>query len=330
MASAITSAHDHTRRGVVRWMLRNSLLVGFVLVFAALGIAAPGFLTWNNLVSVILNEFTLATIISLGMTLVISAGGIDLSVGSAADIASLAFIGLMGAHQPFWLAVIAGLSGALLVGALNASLIAGIRISPLLATLGTLFISTSVQQLASNGGQPIYLISGTLPEAFYFLGRGQLFGVPVQIYIVAILAIVFFVILHKTKFGRYVFALGAQSGVAWYSGIQVSSISALVYVLSAVVCGIAGILLSVTVKAYVPQSGNAYLLWTIGAVFIGTTLHAEGRPSVAGTLLGVLLLSIVRNGLLLIGWNFYWQQVATGLLIFAVLAFSGRRSRETS
>ena len=330
MASAITSRRCHSRRGVIRWMLRNSLLVGFVLVFAALGIAAPGFLTWNNLVSVILNEFTLAAIISLGMTLVISAGGIDLSIGSAADIASLAFIGLVGAHQPFWLAVIAGLSGALLVGTLNASLIAGIKISPLLATLSTLFISTSVQQLASNGGQPIYLISGTLPQAFYFLGRGQLFGVPVQIYIVAILAIVFFVILHKTKFGRYVFALGAQPGVAWYSGIQVPSISALVYVLSAVVCGIAGILLSVTVKAYVPQSGNAYLLWTIGAVFIGTTLHAEGRPSVAGTLLGVLLLSIVRNGLLLIGWNFYWQQVATGLLIFAILAFSGSRSRAAS
>jgi ribose transport system permease protein len=117
---------------------------------------------------VILNEFTLAAIISLEMTLVISAGGIDLSVGSAADIASLAFIGLVGAQQPFWLAVVAGLGGALLVGALNASLIAGVRISPLLATLSTLFISTSVQQLASNGGQPIYLISGTLPEAFTF------------------------------------------------------------------------------------------------------------------------------------------------------------------
>ena len=135
MASAITSSHDDSRRSLVRWMLRNSLLVGFVLVFAALGIAAPGFLTWNNLVSVILNEFTLAAIISLGMTLVISAGGIDLSVGSAADIASLLFIGLVAAHQPSWLAVIAGLGGALLVGGLNASLIAGIRISPLLATL---------------------------------------------------------------------------------------------------------------------------------------------------------------------------------------------------
>jgi ribose transport system permease protein len=330
MASAITSSHDHSRRSLVRWMLRNSLLVDFILVFAALGIAAPGFLTWNNLVSVILNEFTLAAIISLGMTLVISAGGIDLSVGSAADIASLLFIGLVAAHQPFWLAVIAGLGGALLVGGLNASLIAGIRISPLLATLSTLFISTSVQQLASNGGQPIYLISGTLPEAFSFLGRGQVFGVPVQIYIVVALAIVFFVILHKSNFGRYVFALGAQPGVAWYSGIRVSSTSALVYILSAAVCGIAGILLSVTVKAYVPQSGNAYLLWTIGAAFIGTTLHPEGRPSVAGTLLGVLLLSIVRNGLLLIGWNFYWQQAATGILIFLVLAFSSRRSQATN
>jgi ribose transport system permease protein len=311
-------------------MLRNSLLLAFILVFVALAIAAPGFLSWNNLVSVILNEFTLAAIISLGMTLVIAAGGIDLSVGSAADIASLAFVASIGAQQPFWLAVVAGLVGALLVGALNALLIAGIRISPLLATLSTLFIATSVQQLSTNGGQPIYLIAGALPAAFSFLGRGQLFGVPVQIYIVAILAIAFFVLLHKTRFGRYVFALGAQPGVAWYSGIRVAPISALVYILSAAVCGIAGILLSTTVKAYVPQSGNAYLLWTIGSTFIGTALHSEGRPSIAGTLLGVLLLSIVRNGLLLIGWNFYWQQVATGLLIFAVLALSRSGSRSAT
>jgi ribose transport system permease protein len=95
------------------------------------------------------------------------------------------------------------------------------------------------------------------------------------------------------------------------------------------VCGVSGIILSSTVKAYVPLSGNAYLLDSIGATFIGTTLHAEGRPSVIGTVLGVLLLSIVTNGLLLIGWNFYWQQVGTGVLIFLVLAvaFLGRRAR---
>ena len=103
---------------------------------------------------------------------------------------------------------------------------------------------------------------------------------------------------------------------------EIGRLSALVYILSAIICGVAGIILSSTVKAYVPLSGNAYLLDAIGATFIGTTLHPLSRPSVFGTALGVLLLSIVTNGLLLIGWNFYWQQVASGILIFAVLAVS--------
>jgi ribose transport system permease protein len=314
------------RRRAVRLLLRNSLLFGFSLVFIFLAVAAPGFLTWNNLVSVIQNEFALPAIIAIGMTLVVSAGGIDLSVGSAADIASLGFIASIAAHQPFWFSIIVALCGAGTVGALNALLVAGIKISPLLATLSTLFISTSVQQLATNGGQPIYLISGTLPAAFSFLGRGEMFGVPIQIYLVGVLAIGAFILLHLSRFGRYVCALGAQPGVVWYSGIPVQSVAGMVYFLSALVCGFAGILLSVTVKAYVPQSGNAYLLSAIGATFIGTSLHSEGRPSIPGTLLGVLLLSIVRNGLLLIGWNFYWQQVATGLLIFGVLALSAKAS----
>ncbi|MBV8586392.1 MAG: ABC transporter permease, partial [Verrucomicrobia bacterium] len=133
--------------------------------------------------------------------------------------------------------------------------------------------------------------------------------------------------LHLSRFGRYIIAVGAQPGVAWYSGIPVGRVSGLVYLITSAVCGFAGVLLSATVKAYVPQSGNAYLLGAIGATFIGATLHRDGRPSVPGTLVGVLLLSIVRNGLLLVGWNFYWQQVATGILIFGVLAFSARGNR---
>jgi ribose transport system permease protein len=330
MSSSVTSLSTGSalRHRVGRLIFRNSLLFGFGAVFIFLAFAAPGFLSWNNIVSVLLNEFTLAAIVSLGMTVVISAGGIDLSVGSAVDIASLVFISSIAANLTFPVALIGGLGGALAVGALNATLVAGVRISPLLATLGTLFISTSIQQLATNGGQPIYLISGTLPEAFSFLARGQFLGIPVQLYVVAVVSAAFFALLHLSRFGRYVKTFGAQPGVAWYSGIPVGRISAFVYIIASLVCGVSGVLLSVTVKAYVPQSGNAYLLGAIGATFIGTTLHPEGKPSVPGTLLGVLLLSIVRNGLLLIGWNFYWQQVATGILIFAVLAFSARSNRE--
>jgi ribose transport system permease protein len=96
----------------------------------------------------------------------------------------------------------------------------------------------------------------------------------------------------------------------------------------AVLCGIAGILLSSTVRSYVPLSGNAFLLDAIGATFIGTTISAERRPSVIGTLLGVALLATVKNGLLLVGWNFYWQQVGVGVLVFLILALSfGLRGR---
>jgi ribose transport system permease protein len=265
------------------------------------------------------------------MTLAIAAGGIDLSVGTAIDIASLIFVSAVAAHVAMPLAVLGGLAGGLLVGAFNAGLIAGLRITPFLATLGTLFIGQSVQQLSTSGGQPIYLITGHVPPVFAFIGHGTVLGIPFAMIVVGGCAAIFATILGRSLFGRRVEALGAQPGVAWYSGLRVSRDTAWVYLLGSLVCAIAGILLSCTVRAYVPLSGNAYLLNAIGATFLGTTFSRVGRPNVAGTLLGVLLLNIVANGLLLIGWNFYWQQVGSGVLIFLVLvvSFGGGRARST-
>jgi ribose transport system permease protein len=319
---------------VVQWLRRSSSLrytvvLAFLLVLAFLSVKAPGFLTVSNFVNILVNNVTILAMVSLGMTLVLSTGGIDLSVGTGIDLSSLVFISLVSAHQSLPVAISGGLLGAVAIGGFNAFLIGVLRIAPFLATLGSLFIGESVQQLATNGGQPVYLITGTLPTAFTYIGHGSLLGVPFPLYLAITLIVGYYLLTERTRFGRNVLALGANPSVAWYSGARVRSTSALVYVLSAVTCGVAGIVLSATIKAYVPMSGNAYLLDAIGATFIGTTLHAEGRPSVIGTLLGVFLLSIVTNGLLLIGWNFYWQQVSTGVLIFFVLAvsFLGRRLR---
>jgi ribose transport system permease protein len=319
---------------VAQWVRRSSALrytvvLAFLLVFAFLSVKAPGFLTVSNFVNILVNNFTILAIVSLAMTLVLLTGGIDLSVGTAIDLASLLFISLISAHQSFLVAIAGGLLGALATGGFNAFLIGGLRIAPFLATLGTLFIGESVQQLATNGGQPIYLITGTLAPAFIYVGHGVFFGIPFPLCLAIGLTAIFYLLTERTSFGRNAVALGANPNVAWYSGARVRSTSGLVYGLSAVTCGVAGIILSATIKAYVPLSGNAYILDAIGATFIGTTLHSEGRPGVLGTTLGVLLLSIVTNGLLLIGWNFYWQQVGTGVLIFFVLAMSflGRRLR---
>lgn len=296
------------------------LVLGIVLFFA---LSAPGFLSVGNLSSLVLNNFVLLAVVAIGMTWAVAAGGIDLSVGTALDFASLGFVLSLNAGLGLGLAILVALAAGAGAGLFNALLIAGLRITPFLATLGTLFIGTSVQQLLSDGGQPIYIAKDVLPGISSLL----LLGIPLPLYLVAALAGGYGLVLARGRLGREIQAVGAQPQLAYYSGLSPRRILARVFVGSALACAVAGILLSSTVNAYVPMSGNAFLINAIGAVFMGTTLSRQGRPNVLGTLLGVLFINVIANGLLLIGWNFYWQQVATGSLIFLVLAASFYRRR---
>jgi ribose transport system permease protein len=299
-----------------RFVVLGALLV----VLAGFAVTAPGFATLGNLERVLVNNVALLAIAALGMTLALSIGAIDLSLGTAIDVASLAFVAALAHGAGLAPALCAGLGAALAVGVFNSLLVARLGIAPFLATLGTLFIGQTIQQLATGGGQPIYLLSVALPPAFDTIAHGALAGIAVPLWLVAVLALALHVALAHSAFGRAATALGAQPGVARYAGLPVGALTAAVLVASALIHGVAGIVLSATVRAYAPLAGNAYLLNAIGAVFIGATLSRQARPNVGGTLVGVLLLAFAANGLLLIGWNFYWQQVATGVLIFVILA----------
>ena len=303
-------------------LVRAVTPAALILLFIIFSVASPTFRTPGNLLHILVNNFTLPAIVALGMTLVVSAGGIDLSVGVSADIAAMVSVTLMSLGHGLATSLLAGLGGALLVGALDAVLVTGFGISPFLATLGVLFIGESVQQQATNGGTPIYLVSNYPEAGLDFLAHGTILGLPLPLWIVIAAVLLVQVLLTRTPFGRHVRAIGAEPRVARYSGVPVRRTSWLVYILSALLCGIAGLLLAATVKSYVPLSGNAFLLDAIGAVFVGTTISREAKPNVLGTLLGVFLFGMLHNGLLLIGWNFYWQQVAVGLLVFTVLGAS--------
>lgn len=296
----------------LRALFPLTLPLVFALIVVVFALQAPGFLSGGNLKSLVLNNFVLLAIVAIGMTYAVAAGGIDLSVGTALDFASFSFVVLLNGGHGWAFAATGALLAALLVGGVNAGLIAGLRISPFLATLGTLFIGTSAQQLLSDGGQPIYITQGLKPE---------LTGLT-PLLIVLGLALFYGLALARGRLGRELLAQGTQPLLAYYSGLSVRRIVTVVALATALACGVAGVLLSSTVSAYVPLSGNAFLLNAIGAVFIGTTLSRQGRANIPGTLLGVLFINVIANGLLLIGWNFYWQQVATGVLIFAVLTFS--------
>ena len=296
----------------LRALLPLTLPLVFALIVVVFAVQAPGFLSGGNLKSLVLNNFVLLAIVAIGMTYAVAAGGIDLSVGTALDFASFSFVVLLNGGHGWAFAATGALVAALLVGVVNAGLIAGLRISPFLATLGTLFIGTSAQQLLSDGGQPIYIAQGLKPE---------LTGLT-PLLIVLGLALFYGLVLARGRLGRELLAQGTQPLLAYYSGLSVRRIVTVVALATALACGVAGVLLSSTVSAYVPLSGNGFLLNAIGAVFIGTTLSRQGRANIPGTLLGVLFINVIANGLLLIGWNFYWQQVATGVLIFVVLTFS--------
>ena len=307
----------------VRWATPAIL----ALLFVVFAVVSPTFRTPGNLVHILVNNFTLPAIVALGMTLAVSAGGIDLSVGTSADIAAMVSVTLLSTGHGLAPSLLAGLGGALGVGVVDALLISTLGISPFLATLGVLFVGESVQQLATHGGTPVYLVSNYPAAGLDDLAHGSFAGVPVPLCIVLAAAALVQLLLARTPAGRHIRTIGAAPLVARYSGLPVRRTTWLIYTLSSLLCGLSGLLLAATVKSYVPLSGNAFLLDAIGAVFVGTTIGREAKPNVAGTLLGVFLFGMLHNGLLLIGWNFYWQQVAVGVLVFAVLgvSFAARR-----
>lgn len=294
---------------------RYGLPVALAALFAVFSLVSPAFPTAANLSSLFFNHFALLSLVALAMTLVVASGGIDLSVGTAVDMAGFAFIASLAAGMSPILAVILGLAAALLVGLFNAVLIAGVRIPPFLATLGTLFIGHSLQQLATGGGVPIYLIAGPPRPIFETLD-----ALRPWLSLLAVAAVA--LSLGYSGFGRQVVAIGLSSALSRYCGLLVRRTVGWVMLGSTLLTGIAGIALSAGVHSYSPLSGNAYLMDAIGATFLGTTFDANRRANVFGTILGVLLLSTVKNGLLLAGVSFYWQQVANGALIFTVLAIS--------
>lgn len=323
--SALSASSASTGPGKARLsavLSRFGLPLAVVAVFVFFALLAPGFASTGNIRNLLVNNFALLAIAAIALTLAVHSGGIDLSVAVAIDFASLAFVTAIASRLPVPVALVAALGAALLAGLFNAVLIAGLGITPFLATLGTLFIGHSVQQLATSGGNPIYIPYNDVPAAVPFLARGTIAGIPLPLIAVLVVAFASHVLIAWTRFGRRSAAIGLQSMLALYSGLPVGRTIAIVYVLTALLGGLSGIFLSANVNAYMPFSGNAFLMNAIGAAYIGTTTSVRGAPNIFGTLVGVLFLAIVANGLLMIGWDFYWQQFGSGVAIFLSLAFS--------
>ncbi|MBL0865114.1 ABC transporter permease [Pectobacterium carotovorum] len=298
------------------------ILLAFLVFFS---LQNPIFLTldnWGNL----LQGSAVLLIVALAMTLVVTAGGIDLSVGVALDFgAAFALVALKVYGLPWQAAVLAALAGGALVGLVNAVLIIHCRIKPFLATLGTWFIGSSIERIYTEGGGPIAY--RRMAPQYHELAVGDLWGIPVPIVIVAVLWFAYYLLFERTIAGKRIHAMGLNAPAALIAGVNVRRTMFWLLIVTSVTCAIGGVVLSANLRQFTPLAGQTYLMDAIAAVFIGTAFHAQGRPNVTGTLIGVLFLGMIANGLNLMGLNFIVKDALSGVILVLALALSFLQGR---
>jgi len=289
---------------------RYGILLILILLFIVFSIASPAFLQPTNLLNISRQIATLG-IASVGMTFVILTAGIDLSVGS--NIALVSIVSAMSMANWGWgtvPAVILGIAVAALVGVFNGICVTRFRIPPLITTLAMM---TSIRGL-------VYIISGGLPifgfpESFNFIGRGVVLGVPFPVYVMVIVFVVGWVVMNKTRYGKYLYAIGGNSEAARLSGINVRKNVFLTYVYSGMLAGIGGIVLLSRANSGQPTAATAFEMDVITAVVIGGISISGGEGRYTGVIFGVLIIGILRNGLVLMNVDAFYQQFISGLVL---------------
>jgi ribose transport system permease protein len=310
-------------------------LIALLVMVIALSLLSDKFLTISNQRNILL-QISVNLCLSIGMTLVILTGGIDLSVGAILALAGAVAAGLLknglalkmfGAvlqFTPFG-AVIAGIATGLALGMFNGFVITRFKLPPFVATLGMLSIGRGLTMLWTGG----FPVTG-LGDPFDFIGTGIFLGVPMPVWISAALVALFYIISRRTTLGRYIYAVGGGEKATAFSGINVDRVKLWVYALGGALAAVAGLVVTARLDAADPKAGLGYELDSIAAVVIGGTSLSGGRGSILGTVLGCLIIGVLNNGLFLLDVSPFWQQVVKGFVILAAVALDkiGARREE--
>lgn len=294
------------------------------LLLVGLSIASPHFLTSTNLSSVI-RQTAVINIMALGMTMIIIAGGIDLSVGAILALSGLLGCMVLEKGAPIAAGIAAGILVGMGCGLMNGVLTTRLKINPFIVTLGTMGIIRGSALLISNG-LPVH----QLPKAFSYLGEGVLLGVPFVLWVLLFCGVVVHFLLEHTRMGRYAFATGSNPDAAFYTGIPVAFHTTAVYAIGGMFTGLAGMIESSRLMTGQPTAGQGYELQAIAAVVIGGGSLRGGEGSVPGTLIGAFIMGLLANGSDLLGISPYLQQAIIGAVIVLAVFLDEVRKRKLS
>lgn len=303
---------------LTRYTNQYGILIAFIAICIILAMASPKFLTVPNL-RIILTQVSINALLAFGVTFVIITGGIDLSLGSVVAVVSVMTATFARPDTyPVIVPIVIGLLTGAAFGLFNGTIITKSKVPPFIVTLGTMTIARGLALIISNG-RPI----SNLSDSFNFIGGGQLLGIPFPIIVLLIAFVICHLLLTKTIWGRYIYAIGGNETAAKASGINVSKIKMLVYILCGVLTALGGILLTSRITTGQPNAGQGFELDAIAAAIIGGTSTAGGKGTITGTLIGALIIGVISNGLDLLNVSSYYQQLAMGLIIIAAVIFDG-------
>jgi len=334
---------------VKSFMGKYAIYIAFVVLCLILAILSPGFFTLKNATNV-LKQATILGIIAMGTTFVLVSGGMDLSSGSIVALSgvisaifaapggiSQAFSGFIhdqaGTEQllqsassmPLIVPILVALLVGLISGVINGVITAKGKVPPFIVTLGMMTIARGAALLAADGGTVPYVTE------YKTIGGGYFLGVPILIYIFVAIIIMTIFILNKTRFGRHIYAIGGNETAAHISGVHVDRVKILVYMLAGTLSGLAGLLLASRISCGSPVSAQGYELDAIAACVIGGTSLSGGTGNLMGTIIGVLFIGVMSNGLDMMNVSSYYQQITKGIIIIlAVLYDAGSKAKRNS
>lgn len=307
------------------YLKRNiGTLIGLVLLVVIVSLSTPKFLTSPNLLN-LLRSNSVNAIICCGMLMAILMGEIDISVGSTVGLT-----GVIGAYLitnqnfPVWLAVISCLAVGATIGLINGFAISYLGVPAFVATLATQSLGRGLTEIIS-GGVTIRVRN----ETYTGLGNTNIGGVSVIILYAALILILTWFLLNRTRFGYYIYALGGNKTAAQYSGVNVKKYNMLPYVLIGLLCGVGGIVWSARLGSAAATLGSGFEMDAIAAVVIGGTSMSGGIGTVGGTFIGILIIGVITNGLNLMGINSFWQGVFKGIIIMAAVVIDVYRKKRS-
>ena len=302
-----------TTTSLREFLQRYGLAISFLILCIVLSLLSDRFLTIGNLTNV-LRQSTINLIIAIGMTYVVLTAGIDLSVGAVLALSTVVTADLLQRGVPVIPTVLIGLLLGGVLGLSNGLLISRIKVPPFVATLGMMTVARGLA-LTYTQGRPI---TG-LPDLFRSIGTGYLGPIPMPIIIAGIIFLGGYILLTRTRMGVYIYALGNNPVAAHYTGIATSNYLTFVYVLAGSLAALAGMILVARLDSAQPTAGISFEFDAIAAVVVGGTSFAGGEGSLIGTLLGVLVISVLNNGLNLLNVSSFYQPVVTGVVIALAL-----------